>query len=639
MTVNTLGSDSRLGGDSVATSKSRDSRTVAEWLWPFLAQGVALFSISALFYCHFHRQGLEPGSLVQHAVVGLYDVFGLAPSVVFFLMVFAWASIWLFTGILERPMVRVTKLLVMVLMLGVFFNLGSGGVSAGSHTGSLGAWIAGRLVVGIGYVPSIVLVWPTMFASVMLATDWFFTEWFERDRTTTNFEVGVEDAVTDHLRGLSSVANTQESAERPSTLDAAAAAAAVVETAEPVEHTEPVEQTAVAEDPVVIEPMAPPEEVVVEEEEVASEPVAVDEQPADEPQPEEGDYVVPARPLSYAERRRQRAERRSVAAEEAVSTSEAPVAAEEPLVAAPVTPEPVAQAVDEASTSGAPLVGKEELAALFGTVREDESVEEEVVVAGDADDDDDGDGVDYEDGTVDAELEEEVGEEEADEEEAEEEYEDEDVADEDVEYEEESDEEEEVDDEEEVDEEEEELEDDEEEYEYVEVDEEDDDEEVDEEEADDEELADEVYVHVEDQDDEQPDVVVEEVAEAIDAAVEEVVNEDAEEAREVAETIEADGSVVSIPRPEEPPPVTLPTPPAVAEEREQREDAASKQQKLFGGGVDEDLLLEAIDVVNSGRRTTATLLQRKLRIEYELAVEVLDELTSRGLLSGDEDRS
>ena len=67
MTVNTLGSDSRLGGDSVATSKSRDSRTVAEWLWPFLAQGVALFSISALFYCHFHRQGLEPGSLVQHA--------------------------------------------------------------------------------------------------------------------------------------------------------------------------------------------------------------------------------------------------------------------------------------------------------------------------------------------------------------------------------------------------------------------------------------------------------------------------------------------------------------------------------------------------------------------------------------------
>ena len=169
MTVNTLGPDPRFGGESIATSQSRDSRTVAEWLWPFLAQGVALFSISALFYSHFHRAAIEPSSLLQHAVIGLYDVFGLAPSVVFFLMVFAWSSIWLFSGILEKPLLRLTKLFVMVLMLGVFFNLGSGGVAADSHTGSLGAWIASRLVVGIGYLPSIVLVWPTMFASVMLA--------------------------------------------------------------------------------------------------------------------------------------------------------------------------------------------------------------------------------------------------------------------------------------------------------------------------------------------------------------------------------------------------------------------------------------------------------------------------------------
>ncbi len=112
--------------------------------------------------------------------------------------------------------------------------------------------------------------------------------------------------------------------------------------------------------------------------------------------------------------------------------------------------------------------------------------------------------------------------------------------------------------------------------------------------------------------------------------------EDASEATEVAASSEADGSIVSIPRPDQVAPVSLPTPPVVVGERE---TAASKQQKLFASRVDEDLLLEAMDLVSRGRRTTATLLQRKLRIDYELAVEVLEELMNRGLLAGDEDRS
>ena len=41
MTVNTLGS-----------YESRPSRTVAEWLWPFVPMGVAAFSLSALIYYH-----------------------------------------------------------------------------------------------------------------------------------------------------------------------------------------------------------------------------------------------------------------------------------------------------------------------------------------------------------------------------------------------------------------------------------------------------------------------------------------------------------------------------------------------------------------------------------------------------------
>jgi hypothetical protein len=163
--------------------------------------GGALFVISALIYYHITPE-LEVTGFLQHTIVGIYDWFGLAPSVLFFLVVFAWSSIWAVTGILERPVARLGRLLVMALMVGVFLNLGSGGVASGVHTGAFGSWVASRLIIGIGYVFSIVLVGPAMFASLMLATDWFFSEWFERDRKTTNFETGVEDGVTDHLRQL-----------------------------------------------------------------------------------------------------------------------------------------------------------------------------------------------------------------------------------------------------------------------------------------------------------------------------------------------------------------------------------------------------------------------------------------------------
>ena len=147
--MNTLGSDSRIGGDSVAQSKSRDSRTVAEWLWPLMVGGAALFAISALVYYHITPE-LEVSGFLQHAIVGIYDWFGLAPSVLFFLVAFAWSSIWAVTGILERPVDRLGRLLVMALMVGVFLNLGSSAGSPVGHTGAFGAWVASRLVVGIG---------------------------------------------------------------------------------------------------------------------------------------------------------------------------------------------------------------------------------------------------------------------------------------------------------------------------------------------------------------------------------------------------------------------------------------------------------------------------------------------------------
>ena len=137
MTEKSLGTDSQVGRQRVPMS----ARTVAGWLWPFSIGGVALFSISALFYFHFHRTELRPDGLLQQAIATLYSTFGWAPSVVFFLLVFAWSLIWFVTGVLEQPVSRVARLVVLAVMLGVFLNLGNGGVVAEPHKGAFGAWL------------------------------------------------------------------------------------------------------------------------------------------------------------------------------------------------------------------------------------------------------------------------------------------------------------------------------------------------------------------------------------------------------------------------------------------------------------------------------------------------------------------
>ena len=90
MNVKSQGTESGLG----RAPRGGGARTVADWMWPFLLGGGALFSISALFYYHFNRVELEPRSFLQVAFAGLYDNFGWAPTVVFFLLVFAWSLIW-----------------------------------------------------------------------------------------------------------------------------------------------------------------------------------------------------------------------------------------------------------------------------------------------------------------------------------------------------------------------------------------------------------------------------------------------------------------------------------------------------------------------------------------------------------------
>jgi hypothetical protein len=191
MTVNTLGTH----------EQDRSSRTAAEWLLPLLPIGVSVFFLSSLIYYHVRHDAIEVRSVLQVAVASVYRVAGFAPAVLCFLLALTWSSIWFATGQLERPVSRVLRLLAMTLMLGVFLNVGDGGATWHPHKGELGAWFAGHLLAAFGYLPSLVLVWAVTFASLLLATDFFFSESFERLRQRPA-DAGVEVAVTDHLRGL-----------------------------------------------------------------------------------------------------------------------------------------------------------------------------------------------------------------------------------------------------------------------------------------------------------------------------------------------------------------------------------------------------------------------------------------------------
>jgi DNA segregation ATPase FtsK/SpoIIIE-like protein len=55
--------------------------------------------------------------------------------------------------------------------------------------------------------------------------------------------------------------------------------------------------------------------------------------------------------------------------------------------------------------------------------------------------------------------------------------------------------------------------------------------------------------------------------------------------------------------------------------------------------VDEALLGEAVELLGGTRRVTAALLQRRLRIDYQQAMDVMVQLASRGLVELEADAS
>jgi hypothetical protein len=94
---------------------------------------------------------VQPSSALQYFYAGLYQALGLAPAVMFFLLVAAWSIIWSVRGVLERPLSKLVRLAAMTVMIGIWVNLGDGGVAPALHKGAIGAWFAEALDGSFGY--------------------------------------------------------------------------------------------------------------------------------------------------------------------------------------------------------------------------------------------------------------------------------------------------------------------------------------------------------------------------------------------------------------------------------------------------------------------------------------------------------
>jgi len=495
-------------------------------LWPLVPIGAAVFCLSALIYFRVQYEVVQVRSAMQVMIAGIYQAIGFAPAVMFFLLLLTWSSIWFVTGRLERPLMRIGRLLAMAVMMGVFLNLGDGGVAAATHKGVVGAWLAGCLVGAIGYYPSIVLVWAITFASLLLATDFFFSDSFERLRQRPRGEVGVETAVTDHLRGLGALAAVGEPVPRPGPAapDAPAAASGA------------------------------PELDFLRELPLDEAPLVGTDDFDDAERADDARRFEPRRRRSYFDRRHaddeadaapDAAAERSGAAEVDVTAAAewapGPSVDESPLDAEPLPAESYDAEVGPAAIEPATAAAAEP---EHGPPPDDRPVPLQSFVA--IEDTPQGDEADDDEANAAVEPEVEVEAEPA-----------------------------------------------------------------------------------------TPMAAVEPGTADLTDAASAAAADDAAADDDAADDDAAGESLVAIPRPDQT--AREWQPPSAPRTPSRPPDAPVRQQKLFAADVDEDLLQEALEVVDGQSRVTAVLLQRRLRIDYQQAMDVLRQLGARGVLELDAD--
>jgi hypothetical protein len=535
MIVNTLGHQ----------STQPPTPTVAERMWQFLPAGFSVLSLSALVYYHLQlRHGpVQPTSALQYLYAGLYEALGLAPAVMFFLLVAVWSVIWSVRGVLERPLSKLVRLVAMTLMIGIWVNLGDGGLAPALHKGAIGAWFAEALHGSFGYWPSLLLVGAMTIASVMLATDFLFADLFEQiraDASRRTTELGVEPQVSEHLKGLASPP-------KPPSVP-------------PPLRSEPAPVSSTNEDPSVAfaEAIAAAARAVADRDldtdrepdtdrelPAAAEAAATDELRALRT---EADEASP-RPTTYEERRRMREARRwgriqddgwvpTSPESQEIDNAEAQVAAESAVARelASEGDEAAVEAERASSDAGTVAAGEstgepaEQAADLpFGAApwspqEDDEPASSEVAAAEPAIPEQASDGI--------------------------------------------------------------------------------------------------------------ADAPWSTPATTREPAFELPLPEPAPSVYVEATAEPAAEPIVAIPRPE-----PVPVPAIAPVVRQADEPAAARQQSLFGDGLDQELVQEATDLVVGSRRASASFLQRKLRIDYPLAVELLAELAARGVVALEGDAS
>lgn len=197
---------------------------------------VSVYSLSALFWFHLRRDSIEVRSSLQTLYASVYGWFGFSACIVFFLLLLVWTSIWFFAGRVDRPIARLFRLVSVAVMLGVFLSLGKTAAD-GPTQGELGFYLAQRLVAAIGYPVSWLFVFLGTVASLLLATDFFFSESFERafgrgamaKEPDPARDRGVEAVVTEHLKGLAQVSPARPPAPSVDAVDLAAALAEAAE--------------------------------------------------------------------------------------------------------------------------------------------------------------------------------------------------------------------------------------------------------------------------------------------------------------------------------------------------------------------------------------------------------------------------
>lgn len=174
------------------------------WALPLCPIAASMFCLSALVYYHTVLQGTgEAWGFFQGIVVGLYRWVGFVPTFMFWLLVFAWCSVWFVTGRFERAWARLGWMTAFALSLAVLVNLGTDSLAPPPHAGVIGTFLAVRLVSVLGVVFSALLALGAAMASLFLATDFLFYRYFEamaRGRGAS--EQGVEPEATEAFREL-----------------------------------------------------------------------------------------------------------------------------------------------------------------------------------------------------------------------------------------------------------------------------------------------------------------------------------------------------------------------------------------------------------------------------------------------------